>query len=122
MDISLLNVWNASEVELKCFLLYPWLVLVFTYWGLGLALLPLDFWSTIREMNCVKNRKCQPSKKPSVDDVKTIMYLVGRQMVTVYPIAIYAMLPLMRRFISLDDSDIPSTFTFCWYLMYISFP
>jgi len=78
---------TTEDPELVFFVVLPMLVLLCTYWIIGGALLALDFVPPLRSW--VRHRKCQPQAQPSARMVLKICAVVGTQMLTIYPLALY---------------------------------
>lgn len=87
----------------------PYLILVVMYWGIGTALLPLEFWKTLRDT--VLPHKCQPKKHMSWPMVIKIVKKVLPQHLTLYPLAMYAGRNFVRSRITLDE-QLPDLKTF----------
>jgi len=94
--------WWATDV------LAPFVILHIFYWLPGLAFLALDnlrwsWWSS---------RKCQPDKRLPRAEVLHICWYVGVQLVTVYPLAFWALAPLARARLRYSVEELPDATTF----------
>lgn len=98
--------YNTTTQDYILYVLYPWLVLMITYWSLGGLCLLLDF-TRLRASHSVRIRKCQPKRPPTAADVTDIALHVLTHCFTVYPLGILLYFPMTKARVSEDPLDMP---------------
>ena len=110
---SLLKYATDADAEWILYAGIPWFLLVSIYWVVGVAFLPLDFWPALSDSLFWRTRKCQKDKSPTLADVKKIGADVGFQQLTVYPLGIYLLMPLMKARLHISP-ELPTQSEFLW--------
>jgi hypothetical protein len=87
------------------------------YWVLGLILLPLNSWRAVGAF--FRPWKCQKGKHMDASAIWTIVSNVLPQQLSVYPVGLYCLYPLIKKHCSFED-ELPSVgTTFSHLAMYV---